>query len=273
MNLVDKVFQNNIKKILREGYWDMNPRPRWSDGSPAYSRFITQIHEEYNLADGELPLTSLRKIPWKSAIKEILWIYKDQSNDLDLLKDKYGIDWWNEWESKQYPRTIGHRYGYTIQKHNQIDRLISEIKTNPSSRRLVMTMWDWNDLTSSDGLYPCAYETLWSVTEDKLNLTLIQRSSDYLMANHINKIQYVALQMMIASECGLNLGKFTHFVNNLHIYDRHLKYAERLVDSQVSVLIPTLLYNKKKFYDYNIDDFALSDYNPNPDSIKLEIAI
>lgn len=274
LNKVDKLFQNNIKNILTAGSWDKNPRPKWSDDSPAHSKFITQVHESYNLAAGEFPLTSLRKIAWKSAIKEMLWIYQDQSNDIDLLKSKYGISWWDEWESLQHPRTIGLRYGYTVKKFNQIDNLIKEIKVNPESRRLIMTLWDWTDLYGSDGLYPCAYETLWSISDNKLNLTLIQRSSDYLTAGHINKIQYVALQMMIAAECKLELGKFTHFVNNLHIYDRHLAYAEQLVNVQTDIGIPKLILNKKPFYEVNINDFKLIGYEPvNQEPAKLEIAI
>lgn len=273
MNKVDKIFKENIQRIVEHGVWDEGARPKWADGTEAKSKFITHVFETYDLDAGEFPLTSLRKIAWKSGIKEILWIYQDQSNDLSLLKNKYNVHWWDEWESKDLPGTIGNRYGHTVRKHDQINRLIKSLKETPYSRRHIMSLWDWQDFDSSDGLYPCAFETQWSVRGGYLDMTLMQRSSDYMMANHINKIQYVALQMMIASECGLKPGKFSHYVNNLHIYDRHLDIAKKLLYTPVSAQLPKLELTSKPFYDIIIDDFTLTNYKPLETDVRLEIAI
>jgi len=272
----DQIFQNNIKRIMHQGCWDKGPRPLWSDGEPATSLFITGVFESYDLQKGEFPLTTLRKIPVLSAIKEILWIYQDQSNDLKLLKEKYNIHWWDSWESKQYPGTIGHRYGYTIKKWNQIDKLLDGLKTNPYSRRHIMSLWDHEDFQSSDGLLPCAFQTLWSVRNDSLlDVTLVQRSSDYMTANHINKIQYVALQMMIAHHCGMKPGIFNHFVQNLHIYDRHIGAAEKMKNSKITGVQPEIHFNPANpdFFNYSINDFSIANYAPQELDIKLEIAI
>ena len=94
----DLIFKQNIRRILTDGSVDKDPRAYWSDGQPAHSYYLTQIFETYELTYGEFPITSLRKIPWMSAIQEILWIYQDQSNDLQLLRDKYKIRWWDSWE-------------------------------------------------------------------------------------------------------------------------------------------------------------------------------
>jgi thymidylate synthase len=123
-------------------------------------------------------------------------------------------------------------------------------------------MFQYEDLQSTKGLFPCAYETIWSVRkvgEDKvLDMTLIQRSNDYLVAGYINKIQYVALQMMVAGHCGYKVGKFCHLVQNLHIYDRHFDASTELLNKEPLDIQPKLILKEdKNFYDYTINDFEI----------------
>jgi thymidylate synthase len=108
-----------------------------------------------------------------------------------------------------------------------------------------------------------------------LDMTLDQRSSDYIMANYINKIQYVALQMMIASHCGFKLGKFCHLVQNLHIYDRHFDAVKELLDRDTLTEQPYIELNiNKSFYDITIDDFTVKNIkNIKKLPFNLEIAI
>jgi thymidylate synthase len=280
MTIADLKFKTNIENIVKNGCSDEGVRPLWQDGTPANSKFITQVWEQYDLAAGELPITSLRKIPWKSGIKEMLWIYQDESNDLQLLKEKYNVHWWDSWESNMEPGTIGRRYGYTVKKWDQMGNLLRNLKDSPYSRRHIISLWDFDNFFKSDGLYPCAFQTLWSVRKDEsgkevLDLTLVQRSCDYLTAGHINKIQYVALQMMVARHCGLELGKFCHLVQNLHIYDRHMWQAGVLLEREYSDSKPKLILNpdKTNFYDITVDDFTMVDYNPIEPNFKFELAI
>jgi thymidylate synthase len=281
MTKTDKIFKKNINKIYIEGTWDQGPRPSYLDGTSANSKFITQVFEKYDLSKGEYPITTLRPIAWKSGIKEVLWIYQDQSNSLEVLREKYGIKWWDEWESKYAPGTIGARYGHTVRKYSQIDNLLKELVDYPFSRRHIMTLWNIDDFAATDGLFPCAYETLWSVRYDevwnclRLDMTLVQRSSDYLTAGHINKIQYVALQMMVAAHCGYKVGKFCHLVQNLHIYDRHMSQASQLMLRKGANGNPILALKDydKKFYDFTIDDFIMHNYLPQEPQMKFEIAI
>ncbi len=277
MNKADKYYIENISKIMSEGSWDENPRPKYKDGTPAYSRFITQVWEEYNISEGEFPIPTLRNTAIKTGIKEILWIYQKQTSSLEVAREM-GINWWDEWNIGD--DTIGRRYGSTIGKYGLMDELIGGLMKDPFSRRHIMNMYQYSDLRETPGLYPCAYETIWSVRkvgEDKvLDMTLIQRSNDFLVAGYINKIQYVALQMMVAKHCGYKVGKFCHLVQNLHIYDRHFEAATEIINKQpIEGNYPYIeLVNDKNFYDYTIEDFKIY----NVDKIKkinspLELAI
>lgn len=272
----DIYYKNNLNKILTEGSKDENPRPKYKDGTPAHSYYITQVFEEYDISKGEFPLTTLRNTATKTGIQEILWIYQDQTNSLEKAHNR-GIFWWDNWDIGD--DTIGERYGQTIFKWDLMNKLLKNLKKDPFSRRHVINMLQESDLRASDGLYPCAYETMWSVRKIKdkfyLDLTLNQRSQDYIMAGYINKIQYVALQMMIASHLGYTPGKFCHYVQNLHIYDRHLDAANELLEKDSLNTQPYIkLLNNKNFYEFNIEDFEIGNIEGITKIISpLEIAI
>lgn len=276
MNKADKYYIQNLSKIMSEGSWDENPRPKYSDGTPAHSKFITQVFEEYNISKGEFPITTLRNTAIKTGIKEILWIYQKQTSSLEVAREM-GINWWDEWDIGD--GSIGQRYGRTINRYQLMNKLLVGLIDDPFGRRHIINMYQYSDLQETPGLYPCAYETIWSVRkvgEDKvLDMTLIQRSSDYLMANTINKGQYLALQMMVAGHCGYKVGKFCHLVQNLHIYDRHFEYVSELLENETTNISPSYKLNgNKNFYDYTLDDFEFFDFDKlKPLSGKLELAI
>lgn len=284
MNKIDQLFIDNIKEIMENGSddFDGNVRPVYKDGTPSHTKFITQNFEKYNLSKGEFPITSLRNTAWKSAVKEIMWIYQDQSNDLDLLEDKYNIKWWDEWEVDG-SRTIGMRYGGTVKKYDLMNKLLEGIKNQPYGRRHIMSLWQESDFVESKGLNPCAFMTMWSVRkgqEDEryLDMTLIQRSSDYLVAGHINKIQYVALMMMVAKHCDLKVGVFAHYTHNLHIYDRHFEQGRELMrrfkeNPDLPMVKMILKTDKKDFFEVTIDDFEVENYKPIKPQLKFELGI
>jgi thymidylate synthase len=231
------------------------------------------VFEEYNIEAGEFPYTTLRSTAVKKGIAEILWIYQHQSNDLNLARS-LGVDWWEDWNVGD--DTIGNRYGYTVRKHDLINTLLKGLKENPFSTSHIVDLFQYDDLKSSKGLNPCAYSFLCSAREDKngliLDLTLIQRSSDYIVAGYINKCQYVALQMMIAGHLGWRVGMFRHFVQNLHIYDRHVKVAREISKSAPKDVVPALYINRNKnFFDVTVDDFVIK--SPMAKAYNLEVAI
>ena len=276
MNKSDKYYIENFNKIMNEGSWDENPRPKYVDGVPAKSKFITGVYEEYDISKGEYPIPTLRNTAIKTGIKEVLWIYQKQTSSLKVAREM-GINWWEEWNIGD--DTIGQRYGATIAKYDLMNKLLNGLMDDPFGRRHIISMFQYQDLNETKGLYPCAYETLWSVRRDGedliLDMTLIQRSSDYIVANHINKTQYLSLLLMVAGHCNYKVGKFCHLVQNLHIYDRHFDAITELLNKEPLDKQPKLILKENKnFYDYTIDDFEIvGTEGITKINSKLEIAI
>lgn len=279
MTKADTIFKENIRKIMEEGVWSEQARPKYKDGRTANSKYITGAFMEFDLAKGEFPITTLRPIAIKSAIKEMLWIYQDQSNSLDLLEDKYNVHYWNDWEVGD-SRTIGQRYGAVVKKHDIIHKILKQLEANPWNRRNIISLWDYEAFEETDGLLPCAFQTMLDVRrvdgEIYLDATLTQRSNDMLVAHHINAMQYVALQMMIAKHFGWKVGKFFYFINNLHIYDNQFEQAEELLRREPSDCQPHLVLNVPdgtNFFDIKSEDFELVDYDPVKPQLKFDLAI
>ena len=279
MTKADTIFKENIRKIMEEGVWSEQARPKYKDGRTANSKYITGAFMEFDLSKGEFPITTLRPIAIKSAIKEMLWIYQDQSNSLDLLEDKYNVHYWNNWEVGD-SRTIGQRYGAVVKKHDLTNKILKQLEANPWNRRNIISLWDYDAFEETDGLLPCAFQTMFDVRrvdgEIYLDATLTQRSNDMLVAHHINAMQYVALQMMIAKHFGWKVGKFFYFINNLHIYDNQFEQAEELLRREPSDCRPHLVLNVPdgtNFFDIKPEDFELVDYDPVKPQLKFDLAI
>ncbi|HSQ34205.1 MAG TPA: thymidylate synthase [Peptostreptococcaceae bacterium] len=275
MNKVDKLFFEACSEVMNEGQstLEQKVRPVYSDGVPAHTKYITHVCETYDISKGEFPITTLRPVPWKNGIKEILWIYQDQTTDLSVLKEKYNIHWWDSWEYEN-SGSIGECYGYIVKKYDLINKLLDGLKNNPLDRGHIINLWQYMHLDNG-GLRPCAFMTTWNVRGEYLDLCLHQRSSDYLVAGHINKIQYVALLMMVAKSVGLTPGKFTHFIDNLHIYDRHFEQAKEMLNRKPSEKQPRLILDTDKtdFYSFTIDDFKMEDYEPVRPQLSFDLGI
>ena len=275
MTKADRYFIETLKELLEKenSTEGENVRPKYKDGVEAHTYFITNKVFEYDLNKGELPLISLRQQAWKSAIKEILWIYQDQTSDLSVLKEKHNIHWWDDWNVGD--GTIGQRYGATIRRYDLVNKLLNDLKNNKNSRRMIMNMYQYYDMNETTGLFPCAFETIWNVRGEYLDMILIQRSSDFGTAWSINEIQYVALQMMMAKASGLKPGKFTHIVGNLHIYDRHLLQGQEMLTRTPSEKEVKLNFNPATddFYSFRLEDFSLENYEPCEPQLKFELAI
>ena len=279
MTKADTIFKEYIRKIMEEGVWSEQARPKYKDGRTANSKYITGAFMEFDLSKGEFPITTLRPIAIKSAIKEMLWIYQDQSNRLDVLEEKYNVHYWNDWEVGD-SRTIGQRYGAVVKKHDITNKILKQLEANPWNRRNIISLWDYDAFEETDGLLPCAFQTMFDVRrvdgEIYLDATLTQRSNDMLVAHHINAMQYVALQMMIAKHFGWKVGKFFYFINNLHIYDNQFEQAEELLRREPSDCRPHLVLNVPdgtNFFDIKPEDFELVDYDPVKPQLKFDLAI
>ena len=292
MTRADYYMEEIIEKIQRCGYKDINPRPKYADGTPAHTISVNHTFRTYDLSEGDFPICTLRPQAWKTGIKEIFTIYQKPTNNLEEMREM-GVGWWDEWDIGD--GTIGQRYGATVKRYDLINRLIEDIKNDPYGRRKIVSLWQETDLRETPGLAPCAFQTIWNVRGEYLDMLLVQRSGDMLTASGpggINEIQYAALLMMIARHTGYKPGVFSHIVANEQIYDRHMDAANQMLsrfsardreefvewveDETIRQLPqPMLILNPEKtnFFEMTIDDFTMENYNPIKPQLKLELGI
>lgn len=272
-----------LQRILDEGCLDVNPRPHYADGTPAHTLSFNHGMCTYDLTKNESPLITLRPIAIKSAVGELLWIYQDASNDLNLLRDKYGVTWWDEWDIGD--RTIGTVYGETVRRRDSVRNLLYGLENNPDGRRHMINLWQEDDFKERHGLKPCAFLTQWNVRHgrdgiDYLDMCLTQRSSDFCTAGCINQVQYLVFQHLVARHLELTPGIFTWFYNNIQIYDRHIEQAKELINREGVDCNPEIWLNpeKQNFYDFPPEDVEVRGYpkklikEKNP-QMKFEIGI
>lgn len=167
-----------IQNLLTKGCLSKT-RAHYKDGVQASTLSYNGEMMQYDTSKNQLPLITLRPIATKMAFNEILWIYQDASNDLDLLRDKYGVTWWDEWDIGD--RTIGMAYGAVVKKYDLMYRLLEGLEKDPDGRRHIMSLWQ-DEVFVSDakyGLPPCCFTTMWNVRHanaaDYLDMTLVQR--------------------------------------------------------------------------------------------------
>ena len=286
MTKADRYMNEMISRILTEGYKDINPRPKYADGTPAHTISVNHTFRTYDLSKGEFPICTLRSQAWKTGIREIFTIYQKPTNNIKEMHEM-GVKWWDEWDIGD--GTIGQRYGATVKRYDLINKLIADIKNDPYGRRKIVSLWQETDLAETPGLAPCAFQTIWNVRGEYLDMVLVQRSGDMLTASGpggINEIQYASLLMMIARHTGYKPGVFSHLVANEQIYDRHIdaaydmmrryEIAKREFEGQlVLTSTPHLELNPEAtdFFSMTIDDFSMANYAPMQPQLKLELGI
>jgi thymidylate synthase len=315
MSYADKVFIEMCSDILENGTdtKDEIVRPKWEDGTPAYTIKKFCVVNRYNLAE-EFPALTLRKTAFKSCVDEILWIWQKKSNNINELNSHIWDEWADETGSigKAYGYQIGQTYIHHIIKNlvnvkiedledlseypsaeividnnkdrayvylDQIDGVIYDLKHTPYSRRILTSLYVHSDLHEMN-LYPCAYSMTFNVTKDAsdnklvLNGILKQRSQDVLAANNWNVVQYSVLLHMIAQVCNMKVGEFVHVIADCHIYDRHVDTIKTLIGRE-PLPAPTFWINPeiKNFYDFTTDDVKLIDYNTHPQINGIPVAI
>ena len=202
MTKADKYLVEDIKNILENGFQDVDPRPKYEDGTPAHTISVNHVMRKYDLSKGEFPICTLRPQAWKTGVREIFTIYQKPTNDLAEMREM-GVTWWDPWDIGD--GTIGQRYGATVKRYDLIHKIIEDIEKNPYGRRKVMSLWQETDLAETPGLAPCAFLTMWNVRGEFLDMSMVQRSGDMLTASGaggINEIQYAALLLMVAHVTG-----------------------------------------------------------------------
>ena len=289
----DAYFRECLREVRDLGKWDENPRPKWADGTPAHSKFITQKTFDYRIDKGELPLISLRNTAIQGGWYDMEAIYIKQTNIIEEMHPSIH-NWWAPFvvdvnvDGHSMRSSIGQTYGHTVKRYGLVDKLLKGMLENPYGRRHMMNLWqEQQQVEDPKALVPCAYETLYSLEEDLdtgnwyVDMTLSQRSQDFLMTASINPIQYVMLGKAICGHLSFHSGveytlrKFKYNVNNLHIYDRHLFAIEELLSRPEQAGRPTIeLPEAKDFYRYVYGDFIINMNSPTLKlSQKLELAV
>jgi thymidylate synthase len=261
-------YTDLLRHVLDKG------RPREDrTGTGTLSVFGYQMR--FNLEDG-FPVVTTKKLHLKSIIHELLWFLAGDTNVKYLHEN--GVRIWNEWADEN--GNLGHIYGYQWRSWpasegnsiDQITRLINEIKTNPISRRLIVSAWNVGELDKMN-LPPCHLLFQFYVNEGRLSCQLYQRSADIFLGVPFNIASYALLTMMVAQVTGLKPGDFVHTFGDAHIYDNHLDQVN-LQLSRTPFPLPQMKINQevKSIFDFKYDDFELVNYQSHP-HIKGDVSV
>ncbi len=263
-----KSYLGLMQKILDEGTQKSD-----RTGTGTLSLFGAQLR--FDLSEG-FPLVTTKKVHLRSIIHELLWFLKGETNT-QYLKDN-GVTIWDEWADEK--GNLGPVYGAQWRswhapdgrKIDQIKQLIDQIKTNPDSRRLIVSAWNVGEIDRM-ALAPCHAFFQFYVADGRLSCQLYQRSADFFLGVPFNIASYALLTLMIAQVCGLKPGDFVHTFGDLHLYSNHLDQA-RLQLSRDPRPLPVMRLNPdvKEIFDFKFEDFTLDGYDPHP-GIKAPVAI
>lgn len=270
LDLVKHVIDNGIQKGDRTG---------------TGTKSVFGYQMRFDLNEG-FPLVTTKKLHLKSIIYELLWFLKGDTN-IKYLNEN-GVRIWNEWADEN--GNLGPVYGYQWRNWNneeidQISELIETLKTNPNSRRMLISAWNPGVLPDTsksfsenvaDGkvaLPPCHAFFQFYVADNKLSCQLYQRSADVFLGVPFNIASYALLTMMIAQVCGFEYGDFIHTFGDVHIYNNHLEQLELQLSREPKNL-PKMILNPdvKSIFDFEFEDFTLQDYDPHP-HIKGSVAV
>ena len=229
----------------------------------------------YNLAEG-FPLVTTKKCHLRSILHELLWFLQGDTN-IKYLKEN-GVSIWDEWadENGNLGPVYGHQWrswpkpdGGTI---DQISEVVKTLKTNPDSRRIIVSAWNVADLDKM-ALAPCHAFFQFYVADGKLSCQLYQRSADIFLGVPFNIASYALLTLMMAQVTGLKPGDFVHTLGDAHLYLNHLDQTREQLSREPRPL-PTMTLNPdvKDIFAFRFEDFTLSGYDPHP-AIKAPVAI
>jgi thymidylate synthase len=229
----------------------------------------------FNLQEG-FPLVTTKKLHLKSIIYELLWFLNGDTNIKYL--NEHGVSIWNEWadENGELGPVYGKQWrswqGADGQVIDQISDVIHQIKTNPDSRRLIVSAWNVAELPKM-ALMPCHTLFQFYVADGKLSCQLYQRSADVFLGVPFNIASYALLTMMVAQVCDLQCGDFVHTFGDVHLYNNHIEQAQLQLSRQPFAL-PTVKINPavKDIFSFSFEDFTVENYQCHP-AIKAPVAV
>ena len=263
-----KQYLDILNRILTEGT-EKGDRT----GTGTISIFGTQ--SRYNLDDG-FPLLTTKKLHLKSIIYELLWFLNGDTNVKYL--QEHGVRIWNEWadENGELGPVYGHQWrswpDYNGGVIDQIQYVVDQLKTNPNSRRMIVSAWNVAEVNKM-ALPPCHTIFQFYVADDRLSLQLYQRSADTFLGVPFNIASYALLLQMMAQVTGFKPGDFIHTTGDTHLYLNHIEQAKLQLTREPRPL-PTMKINPdvKSIFEFHYEDFELVGYDPHP-HIKAEVSV
>ena len=263
-----EAYHNLLRKVLNEGVLR-------SDRTGVGTKSIFGYQMRFDLTEG-FPLVTTKKLHLKSIIYELLWFLKGDTNIAYLNRNNVSI--WDEWADSN--GDLGPVYGKQWRAWekadgssiDQVEQLVSQIKKDPNSRRLIISAWNVGEL-SKMALSPCHCLFQFYVAEGKLSCQLYQRSADVFLGVPFNIASYALLTMMIAQVCNLEVGEFVHTFGDVHLYTNHFEQAKEQL-TRIPYKLPNMRLNKNinNILEFDFEDFTLENYQYYP-AIKAPIAI
>ncbi|MBE6147952.1 MAG: thymidylate synthase [Firmicutes bacterium] len=293
MSKWDKVYLDLCEEILEKGTRVKN-RTGIDTIKIPFKSFEFDLEEEF-------PILTTKFVAFRSAVLELLWFYQVQSNNVNWLKER-GVKIWNEWQidddnvyriynedgtiksEKEFPEgyagTIGTAYGYIVNKFQLTQNLIDKLKNNPTDRRMIMSLWQ-NDYLETAVLPSCVWNSMWDVTDGKLNCIVTCRSNDVGLGLPFNITQYATLVHMLAQVTGLKVGKLYYNAKDMHIYVNQIDGIKEQINTYKTLgdyPAPKLWLNPeiKNFFEFDnskeLKDIKLIDYKHHK-KIKMDVAV
>ncbi|MEQ8217237.1 MAG: thymidylate synthase [Arenibacter sp.] len=273
-----KQYHDLLKHVLQNG-------TQKGDRTGTGTKSVFGYQMRFDLAEG-FPMVTTKKLHLKSIVHELLWFLKGDTNICYLQEN--GVRIWNEWADEN--GDLGPVYGYQWRNWNgdeidQIKDIVDALKTNPNSRRMLVSAWNPSVLPDTSlsfsenvangkaALPPCHAFFQFYVADGKLSCQLYQRSADIFLGVPFNIASYALFTLMMAQVCGLQPGEFIHTFGDAHIYNNHFEQVELQLSRQPRSL-PKMVLNPevKDIFDFTFEDFSLLDYDPHP-HIKGIVAV
>ena len=241
----------------------------------------------------EFPILRSKKVGWKSAVLEMLWIFQAASNDVRWLQER-GVHIWDEWEvsakgeyqgrnlneiyaerhpseePEDFAHTIGTAYGWIVRKYGLIDNLIETLRNNPGNRRMVLSLWQ-NEWLETAALPSCVWNSQWNVTDGRLNVLVTSRSTDVPLGLPYNIVQYAVMCHLIAQVAGYQPGVMTFITNDAHIYENQIEGIKEQIERYDAAMKDGGLPPAPKLWvNPEVKEFADFDNSKELKDIRLE---
>ena len=267
MSTIPTPYEDLLRDVLENG-------SHKSDRTGTGTRSVFGRQIRFNLAEG-FPLITTKRVHLKSIVGELIWFLRGESN-VSWLRE-HGVTIWDEWADEH--GELGPVYGVqwrswptpTGEHIDQISELIEQIRTNPDSRRLIVSAWNVADIPNM-ALAPCHAFFQFYVADGKLSCQLYQRSADMFLGVPFNIASYALLTHMIAAETGLEPGEFVWTGGDCHIYDNHVAQVTEQLSREPFAYPRLSLAKRASIFEYEIDDVAVENYQHHP-AIKAPVAV